>query len=69
MISNYSENTEDYSMNEKPVKLLIGAYNKLNQYSISSKYANKTMDIFDKMLKHSSFKYDAYQVLHESDYS
>jgi len=67
MIDNYSHDGEDYSLNEKPVKLLIGAYNKLNKYNIGNQYANKNMDIFDEMLKHSSFKHDIYKVLQATD--
>ena len=69
MVNNYSKNNDEFAMNENPIKLLIGAYNKLNEYDITNKYANKTMDIFDKMLKDSSFKYDAYKVLQTTDYS
>lgn len=69
MINNYSKNNDEFALNEKPVKLLIAAYNKLNEYSIENEYADKAMNIFDKMIKNSSFKYDAYKVLQASDYS
>ena len=69
IVDNLELDNRELFITKEPINLLIGCYNKLKSYNLKNKNVELAMNIFDDLMQLSTFRYYAYKVLEEADYS
>lgn len=62
------EKNTDPFYGDEPMKILVGAYSRLQEFQKSNKTLEKAMNIFDRMLQSEQFRGHAQSVLRSADY-